>query len=60
MSFVYYILLGILWIITCIGLGMYINARGFKAKNHHVIGLTSIFIFYIVGVFMLFAIIIFS
>jgi hypothetical protein len=60
MSFVYYILLGILWIIACIGLGMYINARGFKGKNHHVIGLTSIFIFYIVGIFMLFAIIVFS
>lgn len=60
MSFVYYILLGMLWIITCIGLGMYINAIGFKEKSHHVIGLTSIFISYIIGIFMLLAIIILS
>jgi len=60
MSFISYILLGLFWIIVCIGLGVYINARGFKGKNHHVIGLTSIFISYIVGIFMLFAIIIFS
>jgi hypothetical protein len=60
MSFINYILLGLFWIIVCIGLGVYINARGFKGKNHHVIGLTSIFIFYIVGIFMLFAIIVFS
>jgi hypothetical protein len=60
MSFFNYILLGIFWIIICIGLGVYINARAFKGKNHHVIGLTSIFIFYIIGVFMLFAIIVFS
>ena len=60
MSFVYYILLGLLWIITCIGLGIYINAIGFKGKSHHVIGLTSIFISYIIGIFMLLAIIILS
>lgn len=60
MSFINYIFLGLFWIIVCIALGIYINARGFKGKNHHVFGLTSIFVFYIVGVFMLFAIIIFS
>jgi hypothetical protein len=60
MSFIYYILLGLFWILICIGLGMYINAIGFSKKNHHVIGLKGIFISYIVGILMLLAIIVFS
>lgn len=60
MSFINYILLAFFWIIVCIGLGVYINARKFKGKSHYVIGLTSIFIFYLIGIFMLFAIIVFS
>lgn len=60
MNFINYILLGLFWIIICIGLGIYINPRSGKGKTRHTIGLTSIFVFYIVGVVMLFAVIIFS
>ena len=60
MSFLNYILIGLLWVVVCIGLGLYINSIGIKQKSQYVIGLTSIFISYIVGVFMLFVIIICS
>lgn len=57
---IYYILLGLFWVIVCLGLGLYINAKGFNEKNHHIFGLKTIFISYLIGVFMLFAIIVFS
>lgn len=60
MGLFYYILLGLFWVVVCIGLGLYIHARGFKGKNHHVFGLKTVFISYIIGVIMLFSIIAFS
>jgi hypothetical protein len=60
MDLIYYILLGLFWIVVCIALGLYINAKGFRGKNHHIFGLKTIFISYLIGVFMLFAIILFS
>lgn len=60
MELQYYILLGLFWIVICIGLGGYIHARGFKGKNHHVFGLKTIFISYVIGIIMLFGIIAFS
>ncbi len=60
MELYYYILLGLFWIVICIGLGRYIHARGFKGKNHHVFGLKTIFISYVIGIIMLFGIIAFS
>ncbi len=50
-----YVLIGVFWVITCICLGLYINAIGFKGKKHHVFGLKTIFISYLIGIFMLFA-----
>lgn len=60
MALFYYILIGLFWIVVCIGLGLYINAKGFSGKNHHVFGLRTIFVSYLVGIFMLAAILIFS
>ena len=60
MDLIYYILIGLLWIVVCIGLGFYINAKGFRGKNHHIFGLKTVFISYLIGVIMLFTIIIYS
>ncbi len=59
MGLFYYFLLGLSWVAVCIVLGLYINARGFAGKKHHVIGLKTIFISYLIGVSMLVAIIVF-
>lgn len=53
-----YILLGLFWILVCIGLGVYITAKGFEKNNHHTIGLASILVSFVVGIFMLFTILI--
>ncbi len=60
MELFYYILLGLFWIVVCVGLGFYINGKGFSGKKHHVFGLATIFISYIFGICMLFAIIVFA
>lgn len=56
----YYILLGLFWIIVCVGLGLYINGKGFLGKKQHTLGLKSIVVSYLIGICMLFAIIVFS
>jgi hypothetical protein len=60
MDLFYYILLGLFWIVVCIGLGLYINGKGFSGRKHHTFGLKSIVVSYIIGICMLFTIIIFS
>jgi hypothetical protein len=55
-----YILLGLLWVAACLGLGAYIRAGHFSSRNYTMIGLSSIFVFYLIGVILLFVIIIMS
>lgn len=55
-----YIFLAILWILVCIGLGIYITGTGLSAKKQYSIGLKTIFISYLLGVCMLFMMISFS
>lgn len=55
-----YILLAILWILVCVGLGIYITGMGLSAKKQYSIGLKTIFITYLLGVCMLFMMISFS
>lgn len=60
MELFYYILLGLFWIIACIGLGLYINGKIFVGNRQYSVGLKSIVVSYVIGISMLVAIIVFA
>lgn len=55
----YHYLLGIVWIVTCILLGLYVRGRSISGKTHYAIGLKAIIVSYLLGLCLLFAAIVF-
>lgn len=49
MEFGYYLLIGALWIATCVFLGLYILGKGLSGKQHFTIGLSGILASYLLG-----------
>lgn len=54
----YHYLLGLLWIVACIFLGLYVRGRSISGKRHYKGGLKAIVVSYLVGLCLLFAAII--
>jgi hypothetical protein len=52
-----YLSLGLLWIVACLAVGLYINGKGMSDKWHYRFGLKTIIISYLVGIFLLFMLI---
>ncbi|MBL7931161.1 MAG: hypothetical protein JNL60_04645 [Bacteroidia bacterium] len=50
----YHYLLGILWIVTCIFLGLYVRGRSLNGKKQYSIGLKAIIVSYLLGLCLLF------
>lgn len=56
----YHYLLGILWIIACMLLGMYVRGKSISGRKHYSIGLKAIFFSYLFGLCLLFVAIVMS
>lgn len=54
-----YILIAVLWLLICTGLALYIMGIGMSEKKQFTIGLQGIFISWVVGACMLFAMLMF-
>jgi len=50
-----YYLIGALWILACVLLGLYVRGRTMTGKRHYSFGLKAIFIFYLLGLVVLFS-----
>lgn len=51
---------GLLWIVVCILLGLYVRGRGLSGKKHYSIGFKAIVLSYLCGLCLLFLAIILS
>lgn len=47
-------LFGVLWIVACILLGMYVRGRGISGKKHYTIGFKVMVVSYLCGLCLLF------
>ena len=52
-----YILFGVLWVGACLLIGLYIIGKGMTDRSHFGIGLKTILISYLLGIFLLFTLI---
>lgn len=53
-------LFGVLWIIACMLLGLYVRGRGISRKKHYTIGFKVIVLSYLCGLCLLFVAIVMS
>lgn len=56
----FYLLLGVLWIATCVLLGRYIMGIGISSKKQVTIGLKAILVSYLIGIGFLFLMVLHS
>jgi hypothetical protein len=56
----YHYLLGVLWVVACILLGMYVRGRNISGKKHYSLGLKIIVFSYLFGLCLLFIAILMS
>lgn len=50
----YHYLLGVLWMVSCVFLGMYVRGRSISGRKHYAIGLKAILFSYLFGLCLLF------
>lgn len=57
MSLHHYFILAAVWIVICIGIGIFITGKGLSKQQHYTIGLKTMLISYALGICLLFIVI---